>query len=151
MKPYATYALSLVLSLTLMTGFGQVNNPKPKQFNSFPDVINCSEQELTKIFNASPGQSISIACSNNFTFAGNITSNLSKYANLQSAVVVSPDFLNTIFSISKITNGDGSVAYVGRIINKNYGDGFELKKNATGDYLLKKVETDYVMPDCLLQ
>jgi hypothetical protein len=151
MKPYTTFALSLFLSFTVMTGFGQANNPKPKQFNSFPDIINCSEQELTKIFNASPGQSISLAFSNNFTFAGNVTSNLAKYVNLQSAVVVSPDYSNTIFSVSKITNGDGSVAYVGRIINKNYFDGFELKKNASGIYQLKKVETDRVIQDCNLQ
>lgn len=151
MKPYAPYALSLILSFNIITAFGQVNNPKPKQFSGFPDVINCSEQELTKIFNTSPGQSISIAFSNNFTFTGNVTSNLAKYANLQSAVVVSPDYYNTIFSVSKIINGDGSVAYVGRIINKNYFDGFELKKNTTGDYLLKKVETDHVIPDCILQ
>jgi hypothetical protein len=149
MKPYATYALSLFLSLTVMTGFGQANTPKPKQFSSFPEVIDCSEQELARVFNTSPGQTISLSFSNNFTFAGNITSNLVKYANLQSAVMVSPDYANTIFSVSKITNGDGSLSYVGRIINKNYFDGFELKKNATGNYQLKKVETDRVMPDCM--
>ncbi len=149
MKPYATYALSLFLSLTVMTGFGQANTPKPKQFSSFPEVIDCSEQELARVFNTSPGQTISLSFSNNFTFAGNITSNLVKYANLQSAVMVSPDYANTIFSISKITNGDGSLSYVGRIINKNYFDGFELKKNATGNYQLRKVETDRVMPDCI--
>jgi hypothetical protein len=149
MKPYATYALSLFLSLTVMTGFGQANTPKPKQFSSFPEVIDCSEQELARVFNTSPGQTISLSFSNNFTFAGNITSNLVKYANLQSAVMVSPDYANTIFSVSKITNGDGSLSYVGRIINKNYFDGFELKKNATGNYQLRKVETDRVMPDCM--
>lgn len=149
MKPYATYALSLFLSLTVMTGFGQANTPKPKQFSSFPEVIDCSEQELARVFNTSAGQTISLSFSNNFTFAGNITSNLVKYANLQSAVMVSPDYANTIFSISKITNGDGSLSYVGRIINKNYFDGFELKKNATGNYQLRKVETDRVMPDCI--
>jgi len=148
MTPYATYALSLFLSLTVMTGFGQANTPKPKQFSNFPEVIDCSEQELARVFNASAGQTISLSFSNNFTFAGNITSNLVKYANLQSAVMVSPDYANTIFSISKITNADGSLSYVGRIINKNYFDGFELKKNAAGAYELKKIETDRVIQDC---
>jgi hypothetical protein len=149
MKPYAPYALSFVLTLAVMTGFGQPNNPKPKQFSSFPDFINCSEQELSKVFNAAPGQTISLAFSNNFTFAGNVTSNMVKYTNLQSAVIVSPDYNNTIFSVSKITNGDGSTSYIGRIINKNYFDGFELKKNTSGIYQLKKVETDYVIQDCM--
>jgi hypothetical protein len=150
MNRYAPYALSLLLSFIVTTGFCQSNNPKPKQFSNFPETIICSEQELSKVFTASPGQNISLSFSNNFTFTGNVTSNLAKYANLQSAVIVSPDYSNTIFSVSKITNGDGSISYIGRIINKNYFDGFELKKNASGIYQLKKVETDRVIQDCNL-
>ena len=150
MKRNAPYALSLLLSFIVTTGFCQSNNPKPKQFNNFPETINCSEQELSKIFTASPGQTISLAFSNNFTFTGNVTSNLVKYANLRSAVVVSPDYSNTVFSVSKIENADGSIFYIGRIINKNYFDGFELKKNTSGIYQLKKVETDRVIQDCNL-
>jgi hypothetical protein len=148
MKPYATYALSLFLSLTVMTGFGQANNPKPKQFNNFPQTINCSEQELSKVFTTSPGQTISLSFSDNFTFSGTVKSNLVKYANLQSAVVASPDYSNTIFHVSKITNPDGSISYVGTIINKDFFDGFELKKNTSGNYQLIKTETDRVIQDC---
>ena len=148
MKRHATYALSLLLSFIVTTGFCQVNNPKPKQFSSLPEIINCNEQELSKVFTATPGQTISIAFLNNFTFTDNVTSNLSKYANLQSVVIVSPDYFNTIFSISKATNADGTIAYIGRIINKNYFDGFELKRNLSGSYQLKKIETDRVIPDC---
>lgn len=149
MKSHATYALSVLLSFIVTTGFCQ-SNPKPKQFSSFPEIINCNEQELAQIFTSSPGQTISLAFSNNFTFSGTVKSNLVKYTNLQSAVIVSPDFANTIFSVSKITNGDGSISYIGRIINKNYFDGFELKKNESGIYQLKKVETDRVIQDCNL-
>ncbi len=150
MKPYAHYALSLTLSFIVMTGFGQANNPKPKQFSSFPDIINCSEQEISKVFTASPGQTISLTFSNNFIFSGTVKSNLSKYSNLQSAVIVSPDYSNTIFSVSKISNSDGSISYVGHIINKNFFDGFDLKKNESGTYQLKKIESDRVIQDCVL-
>ncbi len=148
MKPYATYALSLFLSFTVMTGFGQANNTKPKQFNNFPAIINCSELELSKVFTTSPGQTISLAFSDNFIFSGIVKTNISKYANLQSAVIVSPDYANTIFNISKILKADGSIAYVGHIVNKNYFDGFDLKKNASGIYQLKKTESDRVIQDC---
>ena len=111
MKRNAPYALSLLLSFIVVTGFCQNNNPKPKQFNNFPETINCSEQELSKIFTASPGQTISLAFSNNFTFTGNVTSNLVKYANLRSAVVVSPDYSNTVFSVSKIENACSKFAF----------------------------------------
>lgn len=150
MKTYAPYALSLFLSFIVMTGFGQANNPKPKQFSNFPDVINCSEQEISKVFTASAGETISLSFSNNFIFSGTVKSNLAKYANLQSAVIVSPDYSNTIFSISRISNADGSISYVGHIINKNFFDGFDLKKNAAGIYQLKKTESDRVIPDCNL-
>lgn len=151
MKPYAPYALSLFLSLIVMTGFGQINTQKPKQFSSFPEVMSCSEQELSKVFTTSPGQTISISFSDNFTFSGTVKSNITKYANLQSAVIVSPDFSNTIFNVSKITKEDGSIGYVGHIINKSFFDGFNLKKNAAGTYQLKKIESDRVIQDCNLQ
>lgn len=148
MKRYAPYALSLLLSFMVTTGFCQ--NNKPKQFNNFPETINCSEQELSKVFTTLPGQTISLSFSNNFTFAGTVKSNIAKYANLQSAVIESPDYSNTIFHVSKVINADGSIGYIGRIINKNYFDGFQLKKNASGIYQLKKVETDRVIQDCNL-
>jgi len=148
MKRLATYALSSLLSCIAISGFSQNNNIKPKQFNSFPDAINCTEFELSKVFNATPGQVINISFSDNFVFSGNVTSNIVKYANLQTAVVVSPDYSNTIFSISKITNSDGTTGYIGRIINKNYFDGYELKRNQSGNYQLIKMETDRVIQDC---
>ncbi len=147
MKHYAPYALSLLLSFTVVTGFSQ-SNTKPKQFNDFPEVINCSEQELSKVFTTTAGQPISLSFSNNFIFSGSVKNNIAKYANLQTAVVVSPDYSNTIFSISKITNASGSISYIGRIVNKNYFDGFELKKNVSGNYQLVKMETDRVIQDC---
>ena len=148
MKNYAPYALSLLLSILSMTGFSQANPAKPTQFNAFPNVINCSQAELGRIFNTPAGQNISVSFSDNFTFSGRLTSNIVKYANLQTAVITSPDYSNTIFSVSKITNGDGSTGYIGRIINKNYFDGFELKQDLAGNYQLIKMETDRVIQDC---
>ena len=148
MKHLAQYALPLLLSVITVTGFSQSNLVKPKQFNRFPSVINCSQQELGKVFNSPSGQTINLSFSDNFTFSGNVTSNIVKYANLQTAVVVSPDYSNTIFSVSKITDSDGTVAYIGRIINKNFFDGFELKRNLAGGYQLVKIETDRVIQDC---
>ncbi len=147
MKSFAPYALSLMLSLIAMTGFSQTSS-KPKQFNNFPEKINCSEQELARVFNTTPGQSISLNFSDNFIFSGSVKSNLVKYSNLQTAIVVSPDYSNTIFNVSRITNDDGSTSYIGRIINKSFYDGFELKKNTAGAYQLTKIETDRVIQDC---
>ena len=149
MKHLAPYAMLLFLSFCFITGFSQNGNiPKPKQFDDFPDIINCSETELNSIFNSLPGQNISLSFSGNFLFSGNVTSNVVKYSNLQTAVIKSPVFNNTIFSVSKIINKDNSVSYLGRIINKNYFDGYELKRNTAGNYQLIKIETDRVIQDC---
>ena len=149
MKHLAPYAMLLLLLFISLTGLSQNNNtPKPKQFSNFPDIINCTESELSSIFNSSAGQSISLSFSDNFSFAGSVTSNVVKYSNLQTAIVKSPAFNNTIFSVSKIINKDNSISYLGRIINKEYFDGYELKRNAAGNYQLVKMETDQVIQDC---
>lgn len=148
MKRLAPYALLLLIILFATNVYSQNPGLKPKQFANYPSVISCSEAELSKAFNSSPGQAISLSFSDNFSFSGNVTSNISKYNNLQSAVLNSPVFNNTIFSISKLTNADHSITYVGRIINRNYFDGYELKKDITGNYKLLKIETDKVIQDC---
>ncbi|MBL0182324.1 MAG: hypothetical protein IPP96_08520 [Chitinophagaceae bacterium] len=150
MKHFAAIAIMLLFTFLATTGYSQTVS-KPKQFSNFPDVINCAETELSNIFNATPGQNISLSFSDNFSFSGDVVNSVVKYSNLQSAVIKSPAFHNSIFSVSRITNKDNSVSYVGRIINKNYFDAYELKKNAAGNYQLIKVETDRVIPDCTQQ
>lgn len=149
MKHLAPHAMLLLLLFISLTSLSQNNNiPKPKQFNNFPDIINCPESELSSIFSSSVGQNINLSFSDNFSFSGNVTSNVVKYRNLQTAIVKSPVFNNTIFSVSKIINKDNSISYLGRIINKEYFDGYELKRNTAGNYQLVKMETDQVIQDC---
>ncbi len=147
MKQLASYAMLLTLTLFTATASAQTSS-KPKQFNNFPDVIACSEATLSNIFNTAAGQNINLNFSDNFSFQGSVTSNVVKYSNLQTAVIRSPYFNNTIFSVSKIINKDNTVSYLGRMINKQFFDGYELKKNASGDYQLVKMETDRVIQDC---
>lgn len=149
MKRPLTAVLLLFLLFNSSSVFSQNNNtPRPKQFSNFPNIINCSEAEISRIFSSVAGQNINLSFSDNFSFSGNVTSNLVKYSNLQSVIIKSPTFDNAIFSISKITNADNSISYTGRIINLNYADGYELKKNAAGDYRLIKIETGQVIQDC---
>jgi len=149
MKHFAPYALLLLCTILATPGFSQ-NPPsvKPKQFAQYPDVINCSQAELDKVFNMSSGQMVSMNFSNDFSFGGDIISKMTRYSNLQSAVVKSPAFNNTIFNLSKRINPDNSITYTGHILNKDFFDGYELKRNADGSYQLKKFETDRVMQDC---
>ena len=143
MKHFLLYSIAILLSLP---GFcQQTGTVKPKLFNTFPDIINCSVSELASVFNSTEGQNINLSFSNNFIFGGMVISKVTKYSNLQSAIIKSPVFNNAIFHISKRINTDNSITYVGRIINQNYFDGYELKTDAFGNYHLLKIETDSVI------
>jgi hypothetical protein len=133
---------------TVTTNAQSSTGLKPKIFASFPATVLCSEQELSKAFSTAVDQNISLSFSNNLLLNGTVTGNIVKYSNLQSVTIKLPEFDNVIFSISKITNGDKSITYVGRIINKKYADGYELKKDASNTYQFVKFETDKLIPDC---
>ena len=149
MKRLAPYALML-LTICYSTGVFSQNpgTSKPKQFNNYPAVISCTEAELIKAFGTTAGQSINFSFSDNFNFSGNVISNVVKYSNLQTALIKSPNFNNSIFSISKRVNANNSITYTGRIINMDYFDGYELKQDANANYKLLKIETDKVIPVC---
>lgn len=148
MNRLAPYACILLCTLYASIGFSQTGTAKPHQFDSYPRTISCTETELSKAFSTAAGQNIDLAFSDNFNFSGSVTGNEYKYNNLQSVVIKSPAFHNSVFAISKIINNDNTVTYVGRIINTDYFDGFELKKNASGNYQLIKIETKRVIQDC---
>jgi len=148
MKRVLHHALLLMLTLSATTAFSQNPTGKPNQFSSFPRLVNCSETEFERALSAPKGQTVSLAFSDSFVFTGEVISNVVKYGVLQTILVKSPAYNNSLFSISRIINADRSVKYVGRIVNKKYADGFELKQDVTGRYQLEKVETDKVMPDC---
>lgn len=147
MKRPASAALVLLFVLISVSAEAQ-NGIKPSQFSNYPSSINCPANVLSSLFDKQPGENINLSFSDNFSFDGTVVNNVVKYVNLQSVTIRSPYFNNTVFSISKITNNDNTVLYTGRIINKLFFDGYELRKETNGNYLLIKVETDQVIQDC---
>jgi hypothetical protein len=149
MKPPILITITLLCTLFSVKAFSQnANGTKPRLFSNFPFKINCPETELSKVFAVAVNQNINVAFSDNFLIDGTVTSNIVKYNNLQTVVIKSPLFADAIFVLSKITNIDNSITYVGRIINRKYFDGYELKKDNFNNYQLVKIETDKVMQDC---
>jgi hypothetical protein len=149
MKHFTLYVLLLLFIPTTITVKAQhPAGSKPELFSRYPEKINCTEAELSKVFAAATDQTISFSFSDNFLFSGIITSNVVKYSNLQTAVIRSAVFSDAIFVLSKITDENGSINYVGRIINQKYFDGYELKKDDANNYQLVKIETGRVIQDC---
>ena len=52
-----------------------------------------------------------------------------------------------MFSVSKRTNDDNSITYVGRIVNDKYSDGYELKSDSAGNYFLTKINMSEILQD----
>jgi hypothetical protein len=149
LAPNAMLLLGILLSVTLNA---QTNSSeKPALFSNFSNTINCPQAELSKAFTAMANQNIILSFSDNFLFSGTVVSNVVKYANLQTILIKSPVYGDAVFSLSKITRKDNSVAYTGRIINPKYADGYELKKDGFNNYQLIKIEMGNILKDCSQQ
>jgi len=141
--------LGLLLSLFTASAFCQ-EVAKPKNFAEFPNTINCSVFEFHNAFTAREGQQVVLSFANNFRFAGTVLQNMAKYDNLQTMTIKSDQFENTIFHLSKQMLDGNTVSYVGRIISPNAADGFQIRKENTGNYILEKTESNRVLQECHL-
>lgn len=141
-----------VVLFTLLLSFNNIKaqdvaERRPQIFAAFADKINFPKTELEKIFTTPEGQSIKLSLGTNVGFSGLIVSSLQKYDNLKSVVVRLNNLDNTILGISKRTNDDKTISYIGRIINTKYADAFELKSDATGNYFINKIKTADILQD----
>jgi len=151
MKPLTKLMLVLLLCLVAAAGFSQtLHAPKQQVFSNFPNSINCSASEFSNAFTATEGQHIILAFSDNFKFSGTVISNIVKYSNLQSITIRSDESANTIFHLSKQLNQDNTISFVGRILNANASDGYEIKKDQSGNYKFEKVDAEKVLQECNL-
>ena len=141
-----------VLLFTLLISFisarAQVfTERRPQLFAAFAKTINFPTTELEKIFTTPEGRTIKLSLGENVGLTGVIKSSIQRYHNLQSVVVSLNNLDNTIFGISKRTNDDNSISYVGRIINTKYADAFEVKADANGNYFINKKNTSDLIED----
>jgi hypothetical protein len=146
LKAITALLLCVAMAYTSKAQTGQ--STKPKLFGNYPQVIECNEAELAKMFITPTDNNVTVNFQSAFSFEGKVTTNIFRYANLQSVFVKSTLMDNAIFSVSKATNADGSVEYTGRIINDKYFDGYELRKNQNGTYSLYKIETAQTLHHC---
>ena len=153
MKNLRTQVLCVCISLISLTSAAQkqsipVTEPdynKPKLFQNMPAVIPVSTEELNSLLNSNTGRNISFATNTSFRFDGQIVSTASKYENtIQSVVVKSSNFEGARFTLSRITNTDGTISYTGRIISFQHGDAYILKTEGTQMSLVKKDFYDLV-------
>jgi hypothetical protein len=139
----------VLIALSVITYNSKAQQPKqlPKLFNGVENKISYPKGELEKIFTKTKGNKFHISLAGNFNFTGTIVSSVQRYSNLKSYIIKSDALNGAMFSISKRTNNDNSVTYVGRIVNDNYSDGYELKVDASGNYFLNKINMHELLQD----
>jgi len=148
MKSCSKLLFVLLLCFTSAVSFSQVT--KPRIFSQFPETIDCSVTQFITAFSSKEGETVTFSFSDNLKITGKVLSNVQKYYNLQSMTVQVPGYLNAVFHLSKQTNQDNSISYVGRILSTGSQDGYEIRKGAAGNYTLKKIEENRIRQICSL-
>jgi len=139
----------VLLTLYAATSYSQTKrSSKTLLFENFPTTIKCTEPQLSSMFTAAKGQRVNLSLGDNLTLSGPVLSNQAKYSNLQTIVIKLPAFKDALFSLSKQTDAQHNINYVGRIMNPQYTDGYELIRNADGNYQLTKIDLEKIFVEC---
>jgi hypothetical protein len=147
MKIITKIMMLCVIVFSSYTSIAQVlTSNRQNYFGKYSQKLPTAESELEKAFHVPEGGKVKFNFAE-FSFNGIVTSSIKRYDNLYSVLVKAPGLDNTILAISKRINPDKSISYIGRIINQNYADGFELRKDNDGTYAMNKIRTDALIED----
>ena len=150
MKYLITTLCTVLFTIIAFTAAAQ-NAKISKQylFKNYPAAIDFSAEDLNNVFSVKAGQSKTLALPGGLSLSGQVVSNVSKYnGTLQTLAIKLPAFNNMLFSLSKRTEKDNTVIYVGHLFSKDYADGYELKRNENNTYQLVKVDMNEMLPTC---
>jgi hypothetical protein len=149
MKNLRTSLLCVCIALFSICSFAQTapalrssdpNSNKPKLFQSLPENISVSVDNLNNLVNTPVGNSVSVNLSDatKFQFEGQVVSSSTKEDNnIQTVVIRSTNYNGARLTLSRITNADGTITYSGRVLSFQHGDLLELK-NQNGHFILVK-------------
>jgi hypothetical protein len=141
------FVLCIILVTSYNTNAQVTTSSRPLLFSNFSANIPTAAAELNKAFIGAEGSLIQLNFTTNFSITGTVFSSVQRYNNLSSVIIKVPSLHNSLLSISKRTNDDNTITYVGRIINEKYADGYELKKDNIGNYSFNKIKTEELIQD----
>lgn len=149
MKTFTKAVLPLLFFVVSNNTFSQKTDEMKKAvFSALPEKMEVAPAVFENALSAKSGESISIKFNDQFTFGGMVLNNQIKYANLQTMIVRSAAFENSLFQLSRMINDDKSISYIGRIINPNATDGYTIRKDGAAAYHLQKIEMNKILQDC---
>ncbi|NTS40212.1 hypothetical protein HRG84_04780 [Flavisolibacter sp. BT320] len=113
-------------------------NNRPRLFADLPEKAPLQLTELESLLTLEVGAKVSANIAKNITIFGTVVSKSNPAdKSVQSVVVKSLTRQGTIFTFTRVTDTDGTVSYLGRMINRASGDALEITKEGKG-YIIRK-------------
>ncbi len=95
---------------------------RPALFAQLPEKIAIPVTALRQIFSASLNGNISVALGASFKIEGTVIAKANISPEQLSINIRCNNFQNALLNISRITDADGSVSFIGRIVSMHHGD-----------------------------
>jgi hypothetical protein len=144
MKKLKVLAFCLVSFIVFTQAAAQTNIPlnepdynKPKIFSDLPQQMTLQVSEADQLFNLGEGELARVQVTSEYLLKGQVVS-IGGDKSGRTVIIRIPERNNAIFTFTRKTNADGVVSYVGRILSRNNGDAYEIKKE-NGQYIFNKV------------
>jgi hypothetical protein len=116
----------------------QNNDNKPRLFADLPEQAPLHVTELENLLSLNVGDKVSASIARNVSIFGTIVSKSNPAdKSVQSVVIKSITRQGSTFTFTRTTDADGSVSYLGRMLNRASGDALEITKEGNG-YVLRK-------------
>lgn len=116
---------------------------RERLFADLPDKMPLQETDLESLLELPVGAKVSATVTRNFSIVGNVVSRSNgSDAAVQSVVIKTTNRLGSTFTVTRITDKDGSVSYIGRMLNRSGSDALEIIKEGQEYTIHKKATSD---------
>ena len=145
MKNFLPGALLAFLTLSVFTVSAQEylppsNNPdysRPKIFADLPEKMPLRLTDAESLLDKPVGATVAAYLSAGFRFSGTVVSKSNAADTSVKSVVIRTNRQGAIFTFTRIRTKDGSLSYIGRILNRTGGDALQIVREGK-EYVIRK-------------
>lgn len=150
MKLMPRWCIAVMLTLIAYSSPAQTLQKKSSLFSAYPVSVDCPVQQLNSLFTAANGQPVQLALSEKFILKGTLKNKINKYGKIETLFIQLPSFDNILLSVSRRMDEQKNYVYSAHLFNRNFSDGYELKRGKNNVYRFEKIETEKILPLCNL-
>jgi hypothetical protein len=114
------------------------NYSKARIFTDLPEKMSLRIADAASLLDLPVGTRVNATIANGFPVTGIIVSKSNPADTSIKSVVISTDRKGAIFTFTRTKAADGTVSYLGRLLNRANGDALEIAKEAQGYVIRKK-------------